>query len=170
MRGLHFQVGPEVVLRYGALVSPFFAECAASKARFVCGQYHSWRTDPWRTRLLGLSPRVRLISMPLDAKPGRIAPSPATLKALRILADWAKTHSHDECISPKRFARLMWPDSPGWRSSTKCGNNGVTLGGAMPQAGGTLLGRLERMGFTDFRHRINENGLRVLSASGESSN
>lgn len=70
--------------------------------------------------------------------------SPSVAKALRILADYKD--EHDRPISPRIFARRMWPDSPGWLSPTKCGNNGTTRGGAMPQAGGGMMGKLERAG------------------------
>ena len=80
-------------------------------------------------------------------------------KGLGIVAGWTGMP-----LTPKAFARAMWPDSPGWKSLTKCGNNGVTRGGAMPQAAGTLLGRLNRAGLINYRHEIMPAGRAALAA------
>jgi len=67
--------------------------------------------------------------------------TPSQLKALHIL----KEHGP---IRPREFARLMWPDSEGWRRSTKCGPNGSTRGGGMCLAGGGYLGKLYHKGWS----------------------
>lgn len=62
----------------------------------------------------------------------------AQVKALRILV------AVDE-IRPREFARKMWPDSPGWKHSHKCGPSGASRGAMMPMVGGGYLGKLTRM-------------------------
>lgn len=59
-------------------------------------------------------------------------------KALTILAE-------AEDITPRQFAREMWPDSPGWKRSHKCGPYGASRGAMMPMAGGGYLGKLSRV-------------------------
>lgn len=65
--------------------------------------------------------------------------TPFREKALAIL----RAHGP---LRPKAFARLMWPNSPLWKSHTRCGANGVCLGGGMVLAGGGHLGRLRAAG------------------------
>lgn len=60
------------------------------------------------------------------------------VRALRILV------AVDE-ITPRAFARKMWPDSPGWKRSYRCGPNGSSRGSMMSMAGGGYLGKLTRM-------------------------
>jgi hypothetical protein len=62
-----------------------------------------------------------------------------TAEALHIIA----THT---ITAPKQFARFMWPDSDGWRSSTGHGRSGSIKGGGMSMAGGSYLGKLRRRG------------------------
>jgi len=47
---------------------------------------------------------------------------------------------------PKEFARLMWPNSEGWKRMHKCGR-GASWGAMMPMAGGGLLGKLRAKDF-----------------------
>ncbi len=61
--------------------------------------------------------------------------STKTLEALRIIDDHGP-------ITPRHFARLMWPASKCWSHHTKCGPNGVSMGGGMSLAGGGFLGKL----------------------------
>jgi len=63
----------------------------------------------------------------------------STEKALRIIRD-------NEVCSPRRFAELMWPDSPGWKQHHKCGNYSSVAGGMMPMVGGAFLGKLRKQG------------------------
>lgn len=87
----------------------------------------------------------------------------ATLKALEIVARLGR-------VTPKLFAREMWPDSPGWRRCSKAGNNGVIKGGGMYLAAGGYLGKLSKRKLvtieTDTTGRpwwiLSENGRRVL--------
>jgi len=67
-------------------------------------------------------------------------------RALAILAQVDK-------ITPGDFARKMWPDSPGWRRSYKCGPYGASMGIAMARTGGAYLGRLSRKGFVEMVSR-----------------
>lgn len=82
-------------------------------------------------------------------------------KALEILRDHGP-------LRAGAFAAIMWPDSPGWSSVTKCGPNGSTSGGGMNLAGGAYLGKLRRKGLTNRfgdrldRHRISPEGLEML--------
>lgn len=62
----------------------------------------------------------------------------STTKALRLIRD-------NDIRRPRRFAELMWPDSPAWKRIHKVGR-GSTFGAAMPQAGGAFLGRLRKAG------------------------
>lgn len=62
----------------------------------------------------------------------------AQVKALRILV------AVDE-ITPRAFARKMWPDSDGWRRSHKCGPSGSSRGSMMSMVGGGYLGKLTHM-------------------------
>lgn len=48
-------------------------------------------------------------------------------------------------VGPRDFARMMWPDSPGWKSSSGHGAH-TRRGGGMWLAGGAYLGRLRAAG------------------------
>jgi hypothetical protein len=97
--------------------------------------------------------------MHYDLMNNTLKPSKAIIKALRILAEF----EHVRPITPKEFAQAMWPDSPGWRRLTKCGNKGVTRGGAMPQAAGAMLGRLDRAGLITWpKRRLTQLALKML--------
>ena len=61
-------------------------------------------------------------------------------RALRILYEHGPLH-------PWKFARLMWPDSPGWNRIHKCGNYGASPGAMMPMVGGGYLGKLKKRGW-----------------------
>jgi len=63
--------------------------------------------------------------------------TPAQEKALGIVLKHGP-------IRPRGFARKMWPDSDGWRRSSKCGPKGSARGGGMNLAGGGYLGKLAR--------------------------
>lgn len=84
-------------------------------------------------------------------------------KALNILKDHGP-------LSPRQFARLMWPDSPGWCRVSKCGPYGSTRGGGMNLAGGGYLGKLHRKGWVEpsraewplGQHCISAQGLEAL--------
>jgi len=65
--------------------------------------------------------------------------TPSTIKALQIIRDFNITHA-------RQFASLMWPDSDGWTTHTRCGNNGVSHGGGMNLAGGAYIGKLRQRG------------------------
>lgn len=67
--------------------------------------------------------------------------SEAILKTLAIIID-------RKDITPKYFAKKMWPDSPAWKNSHGCGN-GSHKGGGMYQAAGGFLGKLRRTGLID---------------------
>lgn len=74
-------------------------------------------------------------------------------------------------IRPREFAKGMWPDSPGWKRSAKCGPNGAHRGGGMYTAGGAYLGKLEGLGLVcrDLSSRyggrkITEAGRRALES------
>ena len=59
------------------------------------------------------------------------------------------TLDRHEALLPNEFARLMWPDAPGWRHHTRCGRKGVTPGGGMVLAAGGYLGRLCKAGLIE---------------------
>ena len=61
-------------------------------------------------------------------------------RALEIVAEHGP-------IRPRKFALLMWPDSPGWQQSYKCGPWGASRGIAMARTGGAYLGKLQRRGW-----------------------
>jgi len=61
------------------------------------------------------------------------------LKALEIIDKYGS-------ITPKYFARHMWPDSEGWSHHVKCGN-GSHRGGGMYMAAGGYLGKLNKEGW-----------------------
>ena len=63
--------------------------------------------------------------------------SDLTAKALLLI----RNHKID---SPRQFARFMWPDSAGWKRTSKAGPNGTSRGGGMNLAAGGYLGKLER--------------------------
>lgn len=52
----------------------------------------------------------------------------------------------ESVIRPREFAKLMWPESAGWRRSSRCGPNGVHRGGGMCLAAGGYLGKLAQLG------------------------
>jgi len=62
------------------------------------------------------------------------------VKALTILQNHGP-------LRPREFARLMWPDSPGWQRHARCGPNGSHKGGGMYLAAGGYLGKLARKGW-----------------------
>lgn len=64
--------------------------------------------------------------------------SEAQLRALRIVRD-------NPGIAPREFAKAMWPDSPAWQHSVKCGPNGSHKGGGMYLAGGAYLAKLANL-------------------------
>lgn len=82
------------------------------------------------------------------------------LRALRIIRD-------NRIEMPRQFARLMWPDSDGWKTMTKCGNYGATRGGGMNLAGGAYLGKLRQWGFINWRNRLSLLGREVLKETEE---
>jgi len=59
-------------------------------------------------------------------------------RALLIIRD-------NDVRSPRDFARLMWPDSEGWKRVHKVGR-GSSRGAAMSLAGGGFLGKLHQKG------------------------
>ena len=61
-------------------------------------------------------------------------------RALEIVAEHGP-------IRPAQFADRMWPDSPGWQRSYKCGPWGASRGIAMARTGGAYLGKLQRRGW-----------------------
>ncbi len=65
--------------------------------------------------------------------------TPQQRKALKILQEHGP-------LTPRRFAKLMWPDSPGWDVMTNCGQYGVTRGGCMNLSAGAYLGKLRKKG------------------------
>lgn len=87
-------------------------------------------------------------------------------KALEIIRD-------NQIHSPKEFARLMWPDSDGWKRIHKCGN-GASFGAMMPMAGGGLLGKLRAEGLVrapwhddyDSYYWLTEKGQQYLKSLG----
>lgn len=66
--------------------------------------------------------------------------SEAQKKALEIIRDHGP-------IRPREFARKMWPDSEGWRRSSRAGLYGSSRGGGMNLAAGGYLGKLARKGW-----------------------
>ena len=91
-----------------------------------------------------------------------------TIRALEILQEnWG--------ISPKRFAQLMWPESPAWKHSINCGPNGATSGRGMWLAAGSYLQKLRMRGLVDDwiddytcarRYEISHDGRAALAAKG----
>lgn len=67
--------------------------------------------------------------------------TPSRRRALEILRDHGP-------IRPREFARVMWPDSPGWNFPAKSGPRGTHRGGGMYLAAGGLLGKLRREGLS----------------------
>jgi hypothetical protein len=61
-------------------------------------------------------------------------------RALRIIA-------LEGPIRPSRFALNMWPDSPAWKRSYKCGPSGATRGRGIVLSGGSYLGKLRIRGW-----------------------
>lgn len=56
-------------------------------------------------------------------------------------------------LSPREFAQLMWPDSPGWETRTrKFGGAQGAVGGTMPMKGARLLWRLHALGLASQDH------------------
>ena len=95
-----------------------------------------------------MAPKVDVDAVVATAKEKGINPySPATQRALRIIRD------HSDLQSPAEFARLMWPDAPGWRVSVRCGPNGSTRGRQMVSAGGAYLSKLRRAGLINWLFR-----------------
>lgn len=90
---------------------------------------------------------------------GSIPESP-TIRALRIIDEAAqdfRAGSRREVISPREFAQLMWPDSPGWQRSHRCGY-GASRGAMMPKVGGGFLGRLYHRGLITTGNRLTDAG------------
>ncbi len=78
--------------------------------------------------------------------------TPTQRRALEIL-------KYNMIEAPSQFARLMWPDSEGWKHHTKKGH-GTTRGGGMAVAAGCYLGKLRRAGLVS-------NMSFILTAKGE---
>lgn len=51
-------------------------------------------------------------------------------------------------ITPEGFARLLWPESDGWKRSVRAGN-GSARGGGMRMAAGSYLGKLSKQGYAE---------------------
>lgn len=50
-------------------------------------------------------------------------------------------------VSPREFARALYPDSPGWnRVTRKFGGNTGAMGGTMPMIGARMLWKLRDLG------------------------
>ena len=64
-------------------------------------------------------------------------------------------------LTPREFARLMWPDAPGWRASSNCGPNGAATGMGMPRAGGGYLGKPRKIGLVSTSHVAGQGRLRT---------
>jgi len=86
-------------------------------------------------------------------------PPYGTLRALVVL------HKAERPLSPRAFAKLMWPDSEGWRRSARCGPKGVSRGGGMNLAAGGLLGKLAKQGLASQNFAASPPGW-VLSEKG----
>jgi len=86
----------------------------------------------------------------------------AQKKACQILRDHGP-------IRPREFAQKMWPDSPAWRHSCRCGPNGAHRGGGMYLAGGGYLGRLVHLGLAkytgEFRYILSPLGQQLLQSA-----
>jgi len=61
----------------------------------------------------------------------------AQVRALRILWTFGP-------MTPRKFAKAMWPESDGWSRTHKCGPNGSARGAMMPKVGGGYLGKLRQ--------------------------
>jgi len=95
------------------------------------------------------------------------APRGARIKApLKTLMALVVLHKAEKPLSPRAFAKLMWPDSPGWRRSARCGPNGVSRGGGMNLAAGGLLGKLAKQGLATLNFASSPPGW-VLSEKGK---
>lgn len=71
--------------------------------------------------------------------------SKKTVQALEILEAYPG-------LQPREFAKLMWPESPGWKRPSKCGNNGMHRGGGMYRAAGGFLGKLCKRGLAYWKY------------------
>lgn len=50
-------------------------------------------------------------------------------------------------VSPREFAKLLYPDSPGWKRVTrKFGGHTGAMGGTMPMIGARMLWKLRDLG------------------------
>jgi len=87
------------------------------------------------------------------------------IRALTIL------HNSPDPVYPALFAIKMWPDSDGHRRSYKSGPKGSRKGAGMAIAAGGFLGRLRKLGLTDWRpnrhgfqryHFVTDYGKRLL--------
>ena len=67
--------------------------------------------------------------------------SAKTAKALQVIRDHKVT-------APSQFARLLWPDAPGWKRSSTVGrnSNGSAKGTGMRLGGGGYLAKLRKRG------------------------
>ena len=82
-----------------------------------------------------------------------------TVIALKIIRD-------NEIYMPKEFARLMWPNSEGWKRVQNMGH-GAHAGAGMYLAGGSFLGKLRKEeliwgGFGRDRIVLTDKGREVL--------
>ena len=75
-------------------------------------------------------------------------PSYGILKAVVILG------KNPGGLSPRSFAKEMWPDSPRWKIPTKCGPYGCSRGGGMNLAGGGFLGKLSKRGLAKLSYAL----------------
>lgn len=96
-----------------------------------------------------------------------VAGGSATIRALTILRDWAKTHDICDHIRPREFAELMWPNSPGWNRVHKCGPYGVSFGAMMPKVGGGFLGKLRARELITYASRLTRDGENLLNDADE---
>jgi len=73
----------------------------------------------------------------------------------------------EQGIRPREFAKAMWPDSPGWQRSVKCGPNGSHRGGGMYTTGGAYLARLVRAGWARKNYRDTYDTSVSITTAGE---
>ena len=89
-----------------------------------------------------------------------------TDKALRAL----QIVNNHPGILPTEFAGFMWPDSPAWRRSYKCGPKGSCDGRMLVQSAGGFLGKLKKQELVQYGPSwgrpgwyLTVHGLRALS-------
>lgn len=91
--------------------------------------------------------------------------TPGFRRALEVL------HDKKGVMLPSELAERLWPASPFWHVSYKCGQQGATRGSALWRSAGGLLGKLVKRGLAQVVYKKEGSGVRLrgyeITSSGD---